>query len=306
MAQIGNLQERDRGAGQGARTDEFEHGALLHHVHGRGGIAKSGPRTIGSDTGTDTGTGIIEPGPGSPTCWCRTRPPSRRNGHEGGRVFAAEHHHEEYAVPPVIVGRTGPFTGQSMVLDGASLSFGRKSDNGIVIVSASASRLHAEIVTEDAAHVLYDRDSRNGTHVNGQRVTRHVLRPNDCIRIGDETFLYEAQDAMETVMDLSLLDAPRVTSVAPGTLQVTVSGGGPVGLAFALALEEQLRDRVAVTVHDGRWAREGSSVVWKDEKLGNVRRQQVVTVQSRQYMTLPDHVREALFDAGGYSEMWPV
>ncbi|MCX5602740.1 FHA domain-containing protein [Streptomyces phaeochromogenes] len=209
-------------------------------------------------------------------------------------------------MPSVIVGRTGPFTGQSMVLDGASLSFGRKSDNGIVIVSASASRLHAEIVTEDAAHVLYDRDSRNGTHVNGQRVTRHVLRPNDCIRIGDETFLYEAQDAMETVMDLSLLDAPRVTSVAPGTLQVTVSGGGPVGLAFALALEEQLRGRVAVTVHDGRWAREGSSVVWKDEKLGNVRRQQVVTVQSRQYMALSDEVREALFDAGGYSEMWPV
>ncbi|MFJ3977278.1 FHA domain-containing protein [Streptomyces sp. NPDC090021] len=75
-----------------------------------------------------------------------------------------------------------------MVLGGEPLSFGRKSDNGIVIVSPSASRLHAEILSEGAGFGLHDRDSRNGTYVNEQRVTRHVLRPNDCIRIGDETF----------------------------------------------------------------------------------------------------------------------
>ena len=209
-------------------------------------------------------------------------------------------------MPSVIVGRTGPFTGQSVVLGDAPVTFGRRSDNGVVIVSTSASRLHAEIVLEDAGYVLHDRDSRNGTHVNEQRVTRHVLRPGDCIRIGDETFLYEAQDVMETVMDLSLLDTPRVAVADPGTLQVTVAGGGPVGLAFALALEERLRGRVAVTVYDGRWIKSGARVVWKDESHGNVRRQQVVTVQSRQYLALSEEVGSALFDAGGYSEMWPV
>ncbi|MGP3689299.1 FHA domain-containing protein [Streptomyces sp. IBSNAI002] len=207
----------------------------------------------------------------------------------------------------VIVGRTGPFTGQSVVLGSEPLSFGRKSDNGVVIVSPSASRLHAEILTEDPGFVLYDRDSRNGTFVNDQRVTRHVLRPNDSIRIGDETFLYEAQDAMETVMDLSLLDVPRPSAADPGTLRVTVTGGGPVGLAFALALDEMLPGRTAVTVYDGRWTRKGSSVVWKDETQGNFRRQQVVTVQSRQYLALSEEVRDALFDDGAaYSEMWPV
>ncbi|MEJ8641634.1 FHA domain-containing protein [Streptomyces sp. MS1.HAVA.3] len=102
-----------------------------------------------------------------------------------------------------------------MVLSGEPVSFGRKSDNSVVIVSPSASRLHAEILTEDAGFVLYDRESRNGTFVNDQRVTRHVLRPNDSIRIGDETFLYEAQDAMETVMDLSLMDVPRPSAADP-------------------------------------------------------------------------------------------
>ncbi|MGW0925750.1 FHA domain-containing protein [Streptomyces sp. NPDC002755] len=209
-------------------------------------------------------------------------------------------------MPSVIVGRTGPFTGQSLVLDGTSWTFGRKGDNDIVIVSPSASRLHAEIVTEDTDHVLYDRGSRNGTHVNGAPVTRHVLSPNDCIRIGEETFLYEAQDAMETVMDLSSLDTPHISPSAPGTLQVTVTGGGPVGLAFALALEEQMQGRVAITVYDGRWTRDGENVVWKNESLGNLRRRQVVTVQSRQYAALPDRVQEALFGKGEYSEMWPV
>ncbi|MEV4039871.1 FHA domain-containing protein [Streptomyces umbrinus] len=209
-------------------------------------------------------------------------------------------------MPSVIVGQTGPFTGQSVVLSATPLTFGRKSDNGVVIVSVSASRLHAEIVEEDAGFVLYDR-SRNGTFVNDQRVTRHVLRANDRIRIGEETFLFESQDAVETVMDLSLLDMPRAEASAdPGLLRVTITGGGPVGLAFALTLENMLRGRVAIKIYEGRWIKNGSSVVWKDETHGNTRRQQVVTIQSRQYLALPEEMQSALFDSGDFAEMWPV
>ncbi|POX62827.1 FHA domain-containing protein [Streptomyces sp. Ru62] len=207
----------------------------------------------------------------------------------------------------VIVGRTGPFTGQSVVLGDAPLTFGRKSDNDVVIVSVSASRLHAEIVTENGTYVLHDRGSRNGTYVNEQRVIRHELTPGDTIRIGDESFLFETQEAVETVMDLSQLALPRADeTVDPGVLRVTVTGGGPVGLAFALLLEEALPGRVAVTVYDGRWVRSGTSVVWKDETQGNVRRQQVVTVQSRQYLALTEEMRSALFAEGQFSEMWPL
>ncbi|MGW5475166.1 FHA domain-containing protein [Streptomyces sp. NPDC004008] len=206
----------------------------------------------------------------------------------------------------VIVGRTGPFAGQSVVLGSAPLRFGRKSDNDVIIVSVSASRLHTEIMAEEGAYVLYDR-SKNGTFVNEERVTRHVLAPGDSIRIGDETFLFETQEALETVMDLSQLDLPRSDAAAnPGELRVTVTGGGPVGLAFALLLEDALPGRASITVYDGRWIRNGSTVVWKDETQGNVRRQQVVTVQSRQYLALTDEMQSALFDAGGFSEMWPL
>lgn len=208
----------------------------------------------------------------------------------------------------VIVGRTGPFTGQSVVLGDAPLTFGRKSDNDVIIVSVSASRFHAEIVAENGAYILHDRGSRNGTFVNEQRVERHQLAPGDTIRIGDETFLFETQEAVETVMDLSQMDLPRAGAVVdPGVLRVTVSGGGPVGLAFALLLEEALAGRVAITVYDGRWVRSGTSVVWKDAAQGNVRRQQVVTVQSRQYLALTDEMQTAMFsDSGQFSEMWPL
>jgi pSer/pThr/pTyr-binding forkhead associated (FHA) protein len=210
-------------------------------------------------------------------------------------------------VSSVIVGCAGPFAGQSVVLGDAPLRFGRKSDNDVIIVSSRASRLHAEIMTEDDAFVLYDRDSRNGTFVNDRRVTRHVLQHGDSIRIGDETFLFETQEAMETIMDLSRLDLPRADAPTnPGELRVTVSGGGPVGLAFALLLEHALPGSVSVTVYDGRWTRQGAAVVWKDATHGNVRRQQVVTVQSRQYLALTEEMQSALFGAGAYSEMWPV
>ncbi|MGW6488735.1 FHA domain-containing protein [Streptomyces sp. NPDC055056] len=208
----------------------------------------------------------------------------------------------------VIVGRTGPFAGQSVVLGEAPVTFGRKSDNDVIIVSVSASRFHAEIVADHGTYVLHDRGSRNGTFVNEQRVDRHELQPGDTIHIGDETFLFETQEAVETVMDLSQMDLPRANAAAdPGVLRVTVTGGGPVGLAAALLLEEALAGRVAITVYDGRWIRNGPSVVWKDADQGNVRRQQVVTVQSRQYLALTTEMQTAMFgDTGQYSEMWPL
>lgn len=220
-------------------------------------------------------------------------------------------------MPPEIVGRKGPLAGRRFPVGDEPTTFGRKGDNSIVITSRSASRLHAELVREGVGHVLYDRESRNGTRVNGQRVESRALRPGDLIEIGDEVFCFEADDAMETLLEVAAIEAvmaaaeaaepaPPPKSGGP-VLRVTVSGGGPVGLAFALLLEHLMGPRVAVTVYDGRWTEEAGRVVWKSEAQGNVRRRQVVTVQSRQYLNLPEEVQARLFgDAAAYSEMWPA
>ncbi|MFJ2032924.1 FHA domain-containing protein [Streptosporangium sp. NPDC087985] len=212
-------------------------------------------------------------------------------------------------MPPEIVGREGPLTGQRFPVGDTPITFGRKDDNRVVISSGRASRFHAEVLREARGYVLYDRGSRNGTLVNGDRVTSHVLQPGDLITIGDETFRFEASDGTETIVD-ALVSQSFITSAARGepgpVLHVTISGGGPVGLSFALLLEHLMGRRVAITLYDGRWTQDGSRIVWKDQAQGNIRRQQVVTVQSRQYLNLPEEVQARLFSAGSYSEMWPT
>ncbi|MFD7320370.1 FHA domain-containing protein [Streptomyces sp. NPDC059875] len=212
-------------------------------------------------------------------------------------------------MPPRLVGHQGSLAGQQFPIGATPVTLGRNGDNSVVITVGNVSRFHAEVRRERHGFVLYDSGSSNGTRVNGARVTSHELQPGDLIEIGTETFRFEAADAMETILDLSVL-APltpsKATLAAGPVLNVTVSGGGPVGLSFALLLEHLMGPRVAITVYDGRWVQDGAKVVWKSEGQGNVRRQQVVTVQSRQYLNLPQEVQERLFRGDAYSEMWPV
>ncbi|MGW8375300.1 FHA domain-containing protein [Streptomyces sp. ODS28] len=211
-------------------------------------------------------------------------------------------------MPPEIVGRRGALAGERFGIGDTPLTFGRKAANSVVLREVSISRFHAEVRREGHGYVLYDLGSSNGTFVNGERTASRVLQPGDLITIGGETFRFEAAGPMESIMDLAVLETltlPPAEEPVP-VLRVTVSGGGPVGLAFALLLESLLGPRVALTVYDGRWTRADGRVVWKDEDQGNVRRQQVVTVQSRQYLGLPLEVQDRLFRDGAYTEMWPA
>ncbi|WP_370415628.1 FHA domain-containing protein [Streptomyces fradiae] len=212
-------------------------------------------------------------------------------------------------MPPRLVGHQGSLAGQQFPIGTTAVTLGRNNENSIAISGGNVSRFHAEVRREGHGFVLYDRGSSNGTRVNGTRVTSHELQPGDLIEIGTETFRFEAADALETILDLSVLRplaTPEKAPAAGPVLRVTISGGGPVGLSFALLLEDLMGPRVAITVYDGRWTRDGAKVVWMSEGQGNVRRQQVVTVQSRQYLNLPEEVQERLFRGDAFSEMWPV
>src|SRR6476620_9402387 len=83
------------------------------------------------------------------------------------------------------------------------------------------------------------------------------------------------------------------TTPPSGQLRVTVIGGGPVGLIFSSLLNSKMpNNHVRIRVYDDRWYIRQGRVAWKGSQQANRRREQVTTVQSRQYTLLPREVFE--------------
>lgn len=73
---------------------------------------------------------------------------------------------------------------KEIALDKERLTIGRKPHNDIQIDNLAISGEHAVITTLLNDAFLEDRNSTNGTYVNGQPVKKHVLQPNDVIELG--------------------------------------------------------------------------------------------------------------------------
>lgn len=73
---------------------------------------------------------------------------------------------------------------RDLIAQGAVFSVGRKPEKDLSLLNPRVSRDHALIVPESGGYVLQDQESKHGTYVNGERVTRHRLQPNDRIEFG--------------------------------------------------------------------------------------------------------------------------
>src|SRR5437773_9177352 len=65
---------------------------------------------------------------------------------------------------------------------------GRKEDCDLRLVDKSVSKMHCVIVKTDGLLLLRDLGSTNGTRVNGQRVRRAALMPDDELTIAGFKF----------------------------------------------------------------------------------------------------------------------
>lgn len=76
-------------------------------------------------------------------------------------------------------------------LDQPQISIGRKTENNVVLDSATVSRFHAQIRWRYGRFVLYDLSNRSGrTKVNGEAVTECVLKSGDVIVLSDVSMVY--------------------------------------------------------------------------------------------------------------------
>lgn len=66
-----------------------------------------------------------------------------------------------------------------------TFSVGRKAEKDLTLLNPRVSRDHATITREsDGSYFLQDQESKHGTYVNGEKVTRVKLEPNDRIEFG--------------------------------------------------------------------------------------------------------------------------
>jgi class 3 adenylate cyclase len=78
--------------------------------------------------------------------------------------------------------------------DKSTVSVGRRVENDIALAwDQEVSREHAQLQRGPEGWTLVDEASRNGSYLNGQRVTgRHPLRDGDVLRFGDTVVLFRA------------------------------------------------------------------------------------------------------------------
>ena len=81
--------------------------------------------------------------------------------------------------------RQGKESDRAFELRTDRMTIGRSRESDILLDDPAVSRVHA-IVTRDAAgtYCLVDQDSANGTLVNSQPISEHVLEDGDEIQIG--------------------------------------------------------------------------------------------------------------------------
>jgi eukaryotic-like serine/threonine-protein kinase len=87
-------------------------------------------------------------------------------------------------------------SGSEYMLDGEKFTMGRRKSSDIPVADAKSSRDHAEIIKQGSIYYLRDLGSRNGTFVNGTRVSSDTeLSFGDEICIGDCKYQFQGDNA---------------------------------------------------------------------------------------------------------------
>ena len=87
---------------------------------------------------------------------------------------------------------------------------GRQADNELTLRDSRISRQQAQIVSVNGTLVLEDCGSRHGTFVNGEKILRHELKPNDKIDFGiaDSYHLIHVSDEVSVAELVERVEAP--------------------------------------------------------------------------------------------------
>ena len=131
---------------------------------------------------------------------------------------------------------------QTIPLKPDGLTIGRMKENDIVIDNLGVSRFHAKIFLENGQIILEDQESENGSYVNGIRVRRTAISPQDQIIIGKHQLrILEGSESAQT-------NSPGVKTkeISPFTApsQDSFSSNDPYSASSTYVVDEQTQDKI--------------------------------------------------------------
>ena len=85
-----------------------------------------------------------------------------------------------------------------ITFDNLPVTIGRSADVGVHLDDQTVSHRHCEIEEVQGILVVRDLQSRNGTYVNGRRVTEALLMPGHHLALGKTSFLVCYECGMAT------------------------------------------------------------------------------------------------------------
>ncbi len=104
---------------------------------------------------------------------------------------------------PALVFLTGELIAVPIPLERADVILGRALEADVRVNDTQVSRQHAKVTTEPVGegpsqeYILTDLDSRNGTFLNGRRVSRERLENGDKIKIGETILRFDLLDEID-------------------------------------------------------------------------------------------------------------
>jgi adenylate cyclase len=133
-----------------------------------------------------------------------------------------------------IITRPGTPDESSFELKPAATTIGRTKENDVFVLDKSMSRHHARIECEGDRAYVVDLESKNGTTLNGNRVTgRREVAPGDTIRCGDVVFQLSG-------------DGPRSSAVPDGPKTIASLDTDVSRLGMEELLGRRMHDRLHV------------------------------------------------------------
>ncbi|MBT5020535.1 MAG: FHA domain-containing protein, partial [Planctomicrobium sp.] len=102
----------------------------------------------------------------------------------------------------------GPGQGSRIELSTDKLSIGRGVHNDSRILDTEMSRQHADFTFENDRWLIVDKNSSNGTFVNGKQVESSPLKQGDQIQLGRSILLFSStlpSDSSEAAVQINIV-----------------------------------------------------------------------------------------------------